>query len=252
MTKFLLDSANLDDVKRFAKNTAVAGVTTNPSLVSKEKKRDYLSLLCEIADVLNSSVYTHPQKTTEKKHLSVEVTTLDPVEMIRQAELFSTMLLARRMYIDVHIKIPVMSQTLEVLSVLRNEKYVKTNATACMTALQAKMAADAGANVVSFFYNRMIDGNTPKGSASAQEREKARETALLEIQSYSWRHGNPVPYICGSVRTVDDVEELCADQSPDKTNFVTVSAKILDEMIVHPKTTEAIEAFDKDIKTWLE
>lgn len=249
MNKLLLDSANIADMASFLCSDAVAGVTTNPSLVAKEKREhtgqdayvDYFARcerFCET--VFYSDRYTI-------KHLSVEVVTLDPESMYSQAmKIMESCGKRFRSYVDIHIKIPVMVETLPIITRLAKES-VKVNATACMTAPQAVLAADAGATVVSFFYNRMIDGLTPPPSPSGHfSVVDPREEARKEITTFKMLR-RKVPVICGSIRKKEDVMEcwLC------EADYVTASAKIIREIIEHPKTVEAVNQFQADIDTWL-
>jgi len=221
--KLLLDTANIDQIRLFMQSTMLAGVTTNPSLMAKESKGDYVEKLKTIAEAV--------QNQLSARHLSVEVTTLDPNVMIVEAQTPNDAL--GRNGVDVHIKIPVMMETMRVISTLRR-KDVKVNATACMTAFQAKMAMDAGANIVSFFYNRIKDENESPDSVLTlfnQIRVNLEQTKI----------------ICGSIREPDDVRR-CFLQGAD---YVTVSPAILQKMIEHPQTTKAIAQFQKDIDSWL-
>jgi len=228
--KLLLDSANLSEIERFSKSISTHGVTTNPSLVAKESKTSYESLLLEIADKLDT-----------RKHLSVEVTTLDPDEMLLQAAKLHGLL---SKYVDLYIKIPVMPETMRVIHTLSNG-FIRVNATACMTALQAKMAADAGAHIVSFFYNRMKDYHKDRSSGDAS---RLAQNELAKFYSWNQSAGTHAPkVICGSIRKDTDIEE-CFDAGVD---YVTTSASILDSILRHPKTVESIQGFQKDIDAWL-
>ncbi len=226
--RFLLDSASLDDVRRF-RGRAIDGVTTNPSLVAKEEKKQYITLLNEIASEL-----------TDGAHFSVEVITLDPDEMVAQAIRLHNEL---RGDCDIHIKIPVMTETLNVITRLKIMG-IKVNATACMTALQAKMASDAGATVVSFFYNRMIDYNKHIGENFPRHNAKQE---LILYNSLKGLSGGGADVICGSIRTANDIKE-CFESGAD---YVTASALTLDGIMKHPKTVESIQGFQKDIDAWL-
>ena len=94
--KLLLDSANLDEIEEVKDTSAVCGVTTNPSLMAKEEKCDYTEHILKICDLL-----------VPEDHLSVEVITLDPEEMIDQADLLHDKVMKDHGYVDLHIKIPV-------------------------------------------------------------------------------------------------------------------------------------------------
>lgn len=229
--KLLLDSANIDEIRRFSQTEAVAGVTTNPALVSKEQKRDYIDFLTEIATIVNNSVVTTGGRTYSKKHLSVEVTTLDPDEMIKQAVALNTAIRLNKMNLELFIKIPVMPETLRVISVLRYDKQLMVNATACMTATQAKIASEAGAHIVSFFYNRMLDGGEGGN----------------EITRFVSMNTERSKVICGSIRKPLDLSTCWALGA----DYVTASAKIIDEALMHPQTTKAVDEFQEKIDKWL-
>lgn len=247
--KLLLDTASVSEIKRFFDrgSTAFAGVTTNPSLIAKEEKRPIDDLLVDIGKTINAGVYPHP-------HLSVEVYSLDPEEMLKQArqkvELFSENGVHS---VDIFIKIPFLESTLGVITDLRYSG-TRVNVTACMTAFQAKMAADAGASVVSFFYNRMIDGHREKylpinkddtWSAPLIGENHFRKWAQAEIGRFC--KVSDVPVICGSIRQPWDVVE-CWEAG---ATYVTVSPKVARQMIVHPQTDRAVDQFQKEIESWL-
>lgn len=219
MKMLFLDSANLDEIKQMVKTEAIQGVTTNPSLMAKEAKGGYVQRLNEICNVLAD--------TDRRLHLSVEVITSDPEKMQEQAMLLRDSLPTT---VDLHVKIPVLFDTLPVITRLSNSR-VKVNATACMTALQAKLAEDAGAEIVSFFYNRMLDGAVD---------------ADTEIQKYCEIRRNS-QIICGSIRKPDDVRRCWRAGA----EIVTASVKVIREMIAHPKTDEAVAQFQRDIDAWL-
>lgn len=231
-----LDSANLEEVQSIANVRAVRGVTTNPSLMAKEEGSKDLVGWERYVDSLSDIYESLKNAEIGDRHLSVEVLSENVDEMYEQAvelrKLFSTSDKVR-----VYVKVPVTFDNLELITSLRYREYVYTNATACMTAMQAKLASDNGADFVSFFYNRMIDGS---GS---------RSSALQEISGYRELTGTDrARVICGSIRRPEDVDE-CFRVGADA---VTVSMDILKKMLYHPKTEEAIRKFSGDIKKWLE
>jgi transaldolase len=245
MKELYLDTANLDDIRSFVKSEAIQGVTTNPSLMAKEvapisangfrtnedRWNIYVNRLREIRQIL--------LETKRKLHLSVEVTTSNPKEMAEQAVRLHGDVASDD--IDVFVKIPVMLETLDVISYLSNKR-VKVNATACMTALQAKLAHDAGAPIISFFYNRMIDGHTGEMPPS-----DATMRALGQIATFSHELNRNARIICGSIRKPDDLMNCWVNGA----DIVTVGPKIIREAIVHPQTDKAIKQFQEDIDRWL-
>lgn len=242
MKSLFLDSANLKEIEQMVKTDAIAGVTTNPSLMAKEEKGAYEDRLLEICSVIRYN-------KSSRKHLSVEVTTLDVDLMMKQA-LFLKDYLGEfaRAHGDVFVKIPVMMQTLPVITKLA-EQNIKVNATACMTAFQAKLAEDAGAQIVSFFYNRMIDGFRsvkPGQPGEHSDEVGARIAAAREIMKFvDLKRSSQI--ICGSIRKPSDVFECWSAGA----EIVTASLKVIEGMVSHPKTDEAINQFQKDIDSWL-
>ena len=244
MKKLLLDSANIDEITLVSCTSAISGVTTNPSLMAKESKGDYNTRLTEIAMTLN-----HGAAKDKEKHLSVEVITTDPIEIEEQAVELYDMLGSRNFpRIDLHIKVPVTIENLNIITRLENRK-IKVNATACMMPSQAKLAMDAGASVVSFFYNRMKDGGDNAAAETIAEFDRVRK-GPQEWQAYgkSLSDYNDCKVICGSIRTPEDVTE-CWNHGADA---VTVPMRIVELMMEHPQTDLAITRFQEDIDKWLE
>jgi TalC/MipB family fructose-6-phosphate aldolase len=226
MKQLFLDSANIDEIKSVLATDAIRGVTTNPSLMAKEVKGGYTQRLQDICQLFDDI-------STAKKHLSVEVITLDPSKMYDQAMMLQDILGGHK-NVDLHIKIPVLFETLHVISKL-SDKQVNVNATACMTMEQAKIAHDAGATVISFFYNRMLDGVV---DAELEIGRFCNKMLELNIKSR---------VICGSIRKSGDPWK-CWLAGAD---IVTVSMKVLKDMIRHPQTDRAVKQFQEDIEKWL-
>lgn len=218
-----LDTANINHIRQYVKTDAIAGVTTNPSLMAKEEKGVYIKKLVEICEIIE-------EHASSRKHLSVEVTTLDPHDMCMQA-LTTRDALKGYSKIDLYIKIPIAAATLPVITRLADHG-VKVNATAAMNLLQAKLAEDAGARIVSFFYNRMLDRGID---------------ADREINNYIHNFRRSPLVICGSIRKAVDVQKCWMAGS----DIVTASVKVIEEMAFHPGTEEAINQFQKDIDAWL-
>lgn len=228
MPKLFLDSANLDEIGKYVRMGVVSGVTTNPSLVSKEAPGDYLERIKSFAQVIQES-------TRRPIHLSVEVTSLDPDKMVTEAveikDVFrGTLGNVPFPEVNLYIKIPIIPEAFPVIGKLWNAWSISVNATACMTAPQGKLAADAGASVVSFFWNRIRDG----GGHPQDEIDRYKRW-----QPY-------VPVICGSIRTVHDV--LFGWKAG--ADIVTAKAEIIDQLLHHPQTDIAVKKFQEDIERW--
>lgn len=226
-TGMLLDSANIEEIEKAVRTSAISGVTTNPSLVAKEKKTDYKGFI--------ATVFNHVFAGERCDHFSFEVTTLDANEMYRQA--VDTVEFLKKHYGSaardiIYVKIPVALYTLPVITKLYDED-INVNATACMQPLQAKMASDAGAETVSFFFNRMKDGG-----------EDDPGTIISDFRCID---NKDTTVICGSIRQPRDVWD-CWRAGAD---YVTAPMNVIAAMMEHHKTTEAINEFQEDIEAWL-
>lgn len=241
MPRLLLDSASIDDMQDVLPTGMVGGVTTNPSLLSKSGyKGKYLDYVKDVTEYLR----TLPNKGQSSwPHVSFEVLTDDPSKMEDEAnkivEAAQHAVLNDARYV-LHVKIPVTFENLKVIRKL-SRRGVKVNATACATALQAQAASDAGAEVVSFFYNRMMD------SAATEARLSNKTTsflALAEIEKFTAKNNTYV--IAGSIRQAKDIEP-CLKAG---VTWVTASKKILTEALQHEVTDNAIRQFKEDSESW--
>lgn len=237
MPKLLLDSASIDDMKAILPTGMVAGVTTNPSLLSKSGWRGkYLDYVKEVSDLVSPF----------DLHVSFEVLTADPNKVDEEA--FSIHSAVARVPHEFDgraswkpfVKVPITLENLKVIGTL-SRRGVNVNATACATYLQAKAARDSGARVVSFFYNRMID------AASTEARLTNKTGSAIALEQISKAADAGIKLICGSIRRVQDIED-CWNAGAE---YVTASRKILEESLVHEVTTNSIQQFEKDAKTWL-
>jgi len=248
MKKLFLDSANPDEIARVIKSSAISGVTTNPSLMAKTSNLGadgtfdyYLSRLDEIFSLMNTSF--------SRKHLSVEVITSIPTEMLEQAEKIQERFNSNEKLnekINLFIKIPVMVDTLDVITELEFKK-IKVNATACAMADQAFLAQKANASTVSFFYNRIKDGG---GDPDEELRRFCHLTPPFDAFTNfdgSVETLNKSFIICGSIRKPQDVHRAWENGA----NAVTVPMKILELLMKHPQTDKAVQSFQEDIDRWL-
>ena len=220
--KIFVDSANLSDIEAALKRGFPSGITTNPSIVSKEERRDFREHIRDIITLIRRHGRSLP--------LSVELFTADPREMLAQAEQF-----VRDFgdYEDLVIKVPVGWDELEVIAALRRNG-IKVNCTCCMSYNQAVMAAQAGANYVSLFWGRIRDTGYDASAIVRQVRASFRE----------W--GCPSEIIVGSIRQMMDINEAMRAGA----DIVTVPPPFLPKLCQHPKTDEAVAQFIHDFQAW--
>ena len=221
--KIFVDSANLGEIEEALQRGFPAGITTNPSILSKEEKGDFREHIKKIIGLIEKYGYDIP--------LSVEVFSTKPEEMVAQAEDFVRHFGAYR---NLNVKVPIGWDELAVIRELRRRS-VKVNCTCCMSYNQAIMAARAGANYVSLFYGRIRDIGYDAASVVREVRATFRE----------WSH--PSEIIVGSIRHIMDINEALQAGA----DIVTVPPKFFRQMTQHPKTDEAVNQFVTDFRKWM-
>lgn len=209
--EFFLDSANLDEIKQAWSMGVIAGVTTNPSLVAKEGK-DFHTLLKELVQVVDGPI-------------SAEVIALDTEGMLKEARELAGM------HKNIVVKIPMTEEGLKAVKVLSQEG-INTNVTLIFNAVQALLAARAGATYVSPFLGR-LDDIGENGLNLVEE--------ICDIFSI---HAIDTKVIAASIRNpvhVTESAKLGAD-------YATVPFKVLRQLFKHPLTDAGIERFLEDWK----
>jgi len=209
--ELFLDTANIDDIRKSVEIGVISGVTTNPSLVAKEK-RDFHSIVKEICAIVPGPV-------------SAEVLSLEAPKMIEEARILAALAP------NVVVKLPMTKDGLRACKVLSGEG-VKTNVTLVFSANQALLAALAGATYVSPFVGRLDD-------AGNEGMQVVRDI----VQIYE-NYGIPTRVITASVRHPMHVIEAAKAGS----DIATVPAAVLDAMFRHPLTDTGIERFLADWK----
>jgi transaldolase len=220
--KIFVDSANLAEIEEALKRGFASGITTNPSILSKEQRRDFKLHIRDIISLLRD--YDSPLP------LSVELFTTDPEEMVKQAKQF---LGDFGDYERLYIKVPIGWQELRVIREIRRMGG-KVNCTCCMSYNQAIMAASAGADYVSIFWGRIRDTGFDAASVVRSVRETFRERST------------PSEIIVGSIRQMIDISEAIQAGA----DIVTVPPKFFPQMCMHPKTDEAVQQFMNDFREW--
>ena len=207
--KFFIDTANFDDIKAAYEMGFIAGVTTNPSLIVKEK-RDLHEVIQQIADLVEGPV-------------SAEVIATTAPEMVKEAhELI-------KLGDNVVIKVPMTAEGLKAVAVLSKEG-IKTNVTLIFSANQALLAARAGATYVSPFVGRVDDISMD----GIQLIEDIAEIFMI--------HNISTEIIAASVRTPMHMTQ-CAKAG---AHIATVPFNILQQSLKHPLTDAGLARFLAD------
>lgn len=208
--KFFIDTANMDEIKEAFALGVVAGVTTNPSLVAKEKNVSFPDRLREITELVPGSV-------------SAEVIALDAEGMIKEGRELAAIAP------NITIKVPMTPDGLKAVSVFSKEG-IKTNVTLIFSANQALLAARAGASYVSPFLGRLDDiGHNGLDLISTIAEIFAIHDIDTEIIAASIRHPQHV-----------------TDAALRGAHIATVPYKVIQQLFNHPLTDKGIEAFLAD------
>ncbi len=210
-----IDSANVVDIRKWLEMGVIDGVTTNPSIMLKDKVFDVKEGARRIAEVI------------DPLPLSVEVTTNDLGEMMRQAQDFATWAA------NIVVKVPQITPDGEpcygVISALQ-KKGIRVNATAALSFPQVMLAAKTGATYISIFLGRVTDEG---GNAAELIRTSVD---WLERNRYSSR-------LCiGSIRSVGDVVTAAVAGA----HIITIPPQFLDKMADHKYTRETVRQFIDD------
>ena len=209
--RIFLDTANVEQIRQGVKLGVVSGVTTNPTLVSKEGHKDYKAVVKKICSIVPGPV-------------SAEVVVEGVTAMLEQAREIATWAP------NVVIKIPSTAEGLEVTSQLAKEN-IKVNMTLCFSINQALLGALAGATYVSPFVGRLDDVGHD-GMALVKEIVdvfKKYDNLTTEVLAASIRH--PLH---------------CVAAAKAGAHIATVPYKVLMQMTKHPLTDVGIERFLAD------
>ena len=207
--KIFLDTANLEDIKTFNDMGIVDGITTNPSLLSKEKG--------------NPSQIMRDIVTIMKGPVSLEVVGTRYEEMLEEAHRL------KKYGPNVVVKIPMIPDGIKAVKSLKEEG-IETNVTLIFSANQAILAAKAGASYVSPFIGRLDDGGQ-EGMAVIREIIQIFKNYQIESK-----------VLVASIRHPLHVIEA----GKIGANVVTLPPDVLRKMMMHPLTDKGLTGFLND------
>ena len=212
---YILDTANLDDIKYANEFYPISGVTTNPSIIAKEKT-DFWKLIKNIRSIIGPEKMLHIQTTGVKAD-----------EIIKEATL-----LKEKAGGNFYIKIPICEEGLKATTKLK-EMGINVTITGIFTPTQALMAAAAGASFVAPYFNR-IDNIIGNGAF-----------VIEQIVNQFDLYGFDCKVLAASFKNAWQVNECAAVGC----HSVTLTLDTMKSLISHPMTDAAIAGFDKDWKS---
>lgn len=208
--KFFIDTANISEIKDIESWGVLSGVTTNPSLIAKEKDVVFEEVIEEITSIVDGPI-------------SAEVTSEDSEGMIREGKALHAI------HENVVVKIPMTIEGLKAIRALEGEG-IPTNCTLIFSVNQALLALQAGASYISPFIGRLDDiGNDGMDLIKS----------LAEIIAF---YDSEI--IAASIRHPLHVQQAAMAGA----HIATVPYKVFKQMVNHPLTDKGIDQFDKDFE----
>jgi transaldolase len=207
--KFFIDTANIDQIKDAGNMGMVDGVTTNPSLIAREEGefKDIIANICKVVD----------------GPVSAEVISLEYDGMVTEARELA------QIADNITVKIPMTIEGLKAVKTLSCEG-IKTNVTLVFSALQALMAAKAGATYVSPFVGR-IDDLAQEGMDLVEEIVQIFDNYDFDTQIIVASVRNPLHVLKSAMIGAD---------------IATIPHGVLKRLAAHHMTDKGIEAFMSD------
>lgn len=207
--KFFVDTANVDEIRRINEMGLCDGVTTNPTLVSREK-RDFEEVIKEICSIVDGPV-------------SAEVTGIEADEMVKEAREIA------KWADNIVIKIPMTEEGLKAINILSKEG-IKTNCTLIFSAAQGLLAMKSGATYISPFLGRIDD-------MGEHGRDLINDLRII-IDNYGFES----EIIAASVRNIAHVEESAIDGA----HIATIPGTLFPKLWSHVLTDKGIQDFLND------
>lgn len=211
--EFLLDSLNLEAIKKWQEILPLAGVTSNPSIAKKEGKIDFFQRLKEVRRIIGLDASLHAQ-----------VVAKDYQGILRDAQK-----IRRETDEQIYIKIPVTPDGLAAIKTLKTQGYNIT-ATAIYTTMQGLLAISAGADYLAPYYNRMENLSIDSGQV------------IKELAQAIERMGSSSKILAASFKNVAQVTNALAQGA----QTVTAGPDVFEAAFAMPSIDKAVADFAAD------
>jgi len=210
--KIFIDTANLDEIREVANMGILDGVTTNPSLVSKEGHKDFRSMLEKICEMVDGDI-------------SAEVVSVKRDDILKEGRDLA------KIHKNIVVKVPLINEGLKAVKVFAEEG-IRTNVTLCFSASQAILAAKAGAYIISPFIGR-LDDISQNGMDLISQIVQIYENYNYQTQVLVASIRHPMHFV--------DAALIGADIS-------TMPFKVIEQLAKHPLTDIGLDKFLSDWK----
>ncbi len=207
--KLYLDTGNVNEIREAASYGMVDGITTNPSLVSKEG-REFKDLLLEICSLIDGPI-------------SAEVVSVEAEAMVKEGRELA------KIHKNIVVKVPLIPEGLKATKQMSNEG-IRVNVTLCFSATQALLAAKSGAWCVSPFIGRLDD--------ISSDGMDLIEQILTIYENYDF----PTQVLVASVRHLQHV----VDAALLGGHICTMPYSVFQQLVKHPLTDIGLKKFLAD------
>ena len=211
--EFMLDTLNLDEIKKWARVLPLAGVTSNPTIAKKEGNIDFFDRIHKVREIIGGSPSIHVQVVAK----DYEGILKDAAEIREQCDE------------NTYIKVPVTPEGLAAIKVLKAEGY-KITATAIYTVFQGLLAIEAGADYLAPYYNRMENLNID----SAQ--------VISQLASAIERNHSSSKILAASFKNVAQVNRAFKEG----TQAITAGADVFEAAFGMSSIAKAVDDFEAD------
>ena len=208
--KIFIDTANLNEIKDAADMGILDGVTTNPSLVSKEGHKDFRSMLEKICAIVNGDI-------------SAEVVSVTCEAMLKEGRELA------KIHKNIVVKVPLIKEGLKAVKIF-SEEGIRTNVTLCFSASQALLAAKAGAYIISPFVGR-LDDISQNGMELIQQIVQIYGNYNYQTQVLVASVRHPIHFVDSALIGAD---------------IATMPFKVIEQLAKHPLTDIGLSTFLKD------
>lgn len=208
--KIFIDTANLNEIKDAADMGILDGVTTNPSLVSKEGHKDFRSMLEKICAIVDGDI-------------SAEVVSVTCEAMLKEGRELA------KINKNIVVKVPLIKEGLKAVKIF-SEEGIRTNVTLCFSASQALLAAKAGAYIISPFVGR-LDDISQNGMELIQQIVQIYGNYNYQTQVLVASVRHPIHFVDSALIGAD---------------IATMPFKVIEQLAKHPLTDIGLSTFLKD------
>lgn len=214
--KYLLDTANLNEIRKNIDIFPIDGITSNPSIVKREGKINFFEHMNSIRSIIGMD-----------KTLHIQVTSMETEGMLQDADT-----LLNKVDSQVYIKVPVTMDGIKAIKILKSHG-IHVTATAIYGKSQAFLALEAGADYLAPYYNRMENIGIDSDGVIASIAEM--------IDRYQY----PAKILAASFKNAGQVERAFESGA----QAATVDPSILKNVLEQPQITNAVNVFENDWKS---